>query len=256
MITSPHNPRIKLIRQLQQRREIRDAEGLFVAEGNRLAEDLLRAGMQVAFVCVVDGPLAQGWVSAHPALERLVVSEQTMRGLSSEVTPPGVLAVFHKPAPIPFDAANSAPIILVLDGLRDPGNLGACLRVAAGADCRHVLLSPGCVDLYNPKVVRGGMGAHARLIARQADWADIRAECAGRSTWVADAAGSQPYDAVAWREPNAVIIGSEATGVSLEARGIATGTLTIPLANHVESLNAAVACGVILFEAARQQRVG
>ncbi len=255
MFVSPQNPRVKLARQLQRSRDFREAEGLFVAEGARLVGDLIQAGMRAVFVILSDVPAAQDWrASRDIPVDYLVVSEQTMRGLSGEVTPPGILAVFHMPAVPDPAAARSAPTILVLDGLRDPGNLGACLRVAAGADCRHVLLAPGCVDLYNPKVVRGAMGAHARIVAWQCPWPDIRTVCEGRDVWVADASGRRDYDAVDWRQPNAVVIGGEATGISLEARSLATGALRIPLANQVESLNAAVACGVILFEAARQRR--
>ncbi len=255
MIVSPQNPRVKLARQLQQRRDFREAEGLFVAEGARLVDDLIQAGMRAAFVILSDIPTARDWrASRDISADCLIVSEQTMRGLSGEVTPPGILAVFHMPAAPDPAAARSAPTILVLDGLRDPGNLGACLRVAAGADCRPVLLSPGCVDLYNPKVVRGAMGAHARILAWQRPWSDIRSVCEGRAVWVADAAGLRDYDTVDWRQPNAIVIGGEAAGISPEARNMAAGALRIPLANHVESLNAAVACGVILFEAARQRR--
>ncbi len=255
VIVSPQNSRVKLARQLQQRRDSREAEGLFVAEGARLVTDLIQAGMHAAFIILSDTPTAQDWrATCDIPVDCLVVSEQTMRGLSGEVTPPGILAVFHTPAPPDLAATRAASTLLVLDGLRDPGNLGACLRVAAGADCRHVLLAPGCVDLYNPKVLRGAMGAHARLLMWQCSWSDIRAVCAGRDVWVADAFGRRDYDMVDWRQPNALVIGGEAAGVSLEARSMATGQLRIPLANRVESLNAAVACGVILFEAARQRR--
>jgi len=254
-MVSPQNSRLKLARQLQQRRDCREAEGLFVAEGARLVDDLIDAGLRLAFVVLSDTPAARDWRASRdiPA-DYLVVSGQTMRGLSGEVTPPGILAVFHTPAAPDPAAARSAPTILVLDGLREPGNLGACLRAAAGADCRYALLSPGCVDLYNPKVVRGAMGAHARIVAWQCPWSDIRKVCEGRDVWVADASGQRDYDTVDWRQPNAVVIGGEAAGVSPEARNAATGALRIPLANRVESLNAAVACGVILFEAARQRR--
>lgn len=254
MIVSPHNWRIKLARQLQQRRDVREAEGLFVAEGARLVDDLVQAGMRAAFVILSDTPAARDWSSSRAAIDCLVVSEQTMRGLSGEVTPPGIMGVFHIPALPDPATARSVTTLLALDGLRDPGNLGACLRVAAGADCRHVLLLPGCVDLYNPKVVRGAMGAHARIVAWQCSWSDIRMMCEGRDVWVADASGQRDYDTVDWRQPNAVVIGGEADGISAEARNMATGALRIPLANQVESLNAAVACGVILFEAARQRR--
>jgi TrmH family RNA methyltransferase len=254
MLTSLQNPRVKLARQLQQRREAREKEGLFVAEGVRLTDDFIQAGMQPAYAFVTGSPAAQEWQTAHTGVECTVVSDAVMREVSVETTPPGVLVVFHLPALNLDEVRRQAhPLILVLDALRDPGNLGACLRVAAGADCRLVLLAPGSVDAYNPKVVRGGMGAHARLTIIGAGWDEISSLCVGRQVWAAEANGARRYDEVPWREPNALIIGGEASGISPQARRISTGAVCIPLANHVESLNAAVACGVILFEAARQR---
>jgi TrmH family RNA methyltransferase len=257
VIASIHNPRVKLVRLLQSQRETREAEGLFVAEGARLADDLISAGLEPAFVCVGEAAPAQAWLRslARMDFDVLDVNDTVMRSISLETTPPGVVAVFRIPGRAP-DAPGlpAAPLVLILDGLRDPGNLGACLRVAAGADCRHVALTPGSVDLYNPKVVRGGMGAHARLSVTQLCWDELGAVCAGRQVWAAAAGGELTYDAVSWRERSAVVVGAEASGVSRAMRALATGSVAIPLANGVESLNAAVACGVILFEAARQRR--
>ena len=256
MVISPQNAKVKQVRQLQRQREVREREGLFVAEGQRLVNDFLQAGLRAQFAFVTANTQAQGWKRAQTDVECIEVSDAIMREVSLETTPPGVLVVFQAP---PVASAhlkiNSSSLLLILDGLRDPGNLGACLRVAAGADCRVVLLAPGSVDPFNPKVVRGGMGAHARLTIASLTWDQIGSVCQGRAVWAADAQGTRRYEEVAWCEPNALIIGGEAGGISAEARQLARGTVTIPLANSVESLNAAVACGVILFEAARQRRV-
>jgi TrmH family RNA methyltransferase len=189
-------------------------------------------------------------------VERVEVSDAVMRAISLETTPSGIVVVFQMPRmPAKHGTFADAWLILVLDVLRDPGNLGACLRVAAGANCQHVLLAPGSVDPFNPKVVRGGMGAHARIQVLSMPWEGIRAACHGRAIWAAEAGGARRYDQIAWagETPNALIIGGEASGISDEAHRLATGSITIPLANDVESLNAAVACGVILFEASRQR---
>lgn len=249
------NSRVKLVRQLQQRREVRDHERLFVAEGIRLTDDFIRAGMAAQFALVNVGATAQQWMRDHHGVECVEVSDAIMRDISLETTPPGVVVVFQMPPRAQPEAAFAGSwLVLILDALRDPGNLGACLRVAAGADCRHVVLAPGSVDPFNPKVVRGGMGAHARVTVSSMAWDEIRVACHTRPVWAADAGGAQRYDQVRWAEPNALIIGSEASGISGEAREVVSGTVSIPLANNVESLNAAVACGVILFEAARQRR--
>jgi RNA methyltransferase, TrmH family len=257
-LTSAQNPRLKLVRLLQQKRDARERERLFVAEGARLTDDFLRAGMKAHFALVAAGDAAssaaQQWARAHAGVECFAVSDSIMRDVSLETTPPGMLVVFHMPeARVDAVLAELRAPVMILDALRDPGNLGACLRVAAGADCRVVLLAPGSVDPFNPKVVRGGMGAHARIQVAAMSWDEIRATCRGRAVWAATANGQRRYDQVAWAEPSAVIIGGEASGISREAQAHVTGTTAIPLANAVESLNAAVACGVILFEAARQR---
>jgi TrmH family RNA methyltransferase len=211
--------------------------------------------MTARFALIGNSPAAQRWMQSHPQVEGIEVSDAVMRQVSLETTPPGVLAVFEMRQTSPAEVIPDAKqLVLVLDGLREPGNLGACLRVAAGADCRYVLLAPGSVDPFNPKVLRGGMGAHARIHVLSLGWDEIGDVCRGRSVWAAQADGTRRYDEVAWSDPSAVIIGGEASGISTGARKVATGSVTIPLANDVESLNAAVACGVILFEAARQRR--
>jgi RNA methyltransferase, TrmH family len=256
-LTSAQNPRLKLVRQLQQKRDARERDRLFVAEGARLTDDFLRAGLQAHFALATAAGAAQQWARDHAGVECFAVSDAMMRDVSLETTPPGILVVFHMPeARVDAVLAELGAPVLILDALRDPGNLGACLRVAAGADCRVVLLAPGSVDPFNPKVVRGGMGAHARIQVASMSWDEIRATCQGRAVWAAAANGQRRYDQVAWTEPSAVIIGGEASGISREAQSLSTGITTIPLANAVESLNAAVACGVILFEAARQRVIG
>lgn len=156
---------------------------------------------------------------------------------------------------LPFVQFPPRPgLLLILDRVRDPGNLGTILRSAEAASVGHVLLSPGTVDHYNPKVVRGAMGAHFRLPVISLDWPAIAEQAGRRAVWLADAAGELSYDAVDWTQPSALIVGGEAAGAGQEAAVLATGRVSIPMAGGAESLNAAMAATVILFEAARQQR--
>jgi TrmH family RNA methyltransferase len=138
--------------------------------------------------------------------------------------------------------------------VRDPGNLGTILRSAEAAGVGQVILAPGTVDLYNPKAVRGAMGAHFRLPVAGLDWPAIAGRLAGRAVWLADAAGETPYDQVDWAVPSALIVGGEAAGAGDQAAALATGRVSIPMAGGAESLNAAMAATVILFEAARLTR--
>ena len=253
-ITSVQNERVKYVRSLARRR-IRQREGRFVVEGTRLVREMVRAGERPALVLYTEAWAARP--EARLLLPELVlandgaypVDEAVFVACADTQMPQGVLAV------VPFVQPRERPgLILILDGLRDPGNVGTLLRSAEAAGVGHVLLAPGTVDLYNPKVVRGAMGAHFRLPGNQLTWPAITEHVAGRAVWLADAAGETAYDAVDWTVPSALIVGGEASGSSKEASGLASGTVRIPMAGGAESLNAAMAATVILFEAARQQQ--
>jgi TrmH family RNA methyltransferase len=254
VITSPHNERVKAIRSLVRRR-VREREGRFVVEGTRLVEEMVRAGVRPALVFYT-----QDWLSS-PAAQLLthkleeaeegawLVAEAVLAACAGTETPQGVLAV------VPFVHLPPRPgLILILDRLRDPGNLGTILRSAEAAGVGQVILTPDTVDLHNPKVVRGAMGAHFRLPVARLGWAAIREQASGRAVWLADTQGAVPYDAIDWTAPSALIIGGEAAGAGEVARSFARGRVSIPMAGEAESLNAAMAASVILFEAARQQR--
>jgi TrmH family RNA methyltransferase len=253
-ITSIHNERVKYIRSLHRRR-VREREGRFVVEGTRLVGEAVRAGVDPALVFYTEA-----WADT-PAAARLLpllaraengmwlVSDSVLAACAATQTPQGVLVV------LPFSVLQPQPgLILVLDGLRNPGNLGTILRSAEAAGVGQVILTPGSVDLYNPKVVRGAMGAHFRLPVDSADWPSISEKVAGRAVWLADMAGMVTYDAVDWTKPSVLILGGEAEGASEAALALSTGRVSIPMAAGVESLNAAMAASVILFEAARQRR--
>lgn len=255
-ITSPANPKIQHMRSLARRRT-RQREGQFVIEGVRLVEEALRAGIVPALVFCTEslassdrGRTLLADSQGHGA-SPLLVSDAVMRAMSDTQTPQGILAV----VPFPQLAPPPAPsLLLVVDGMRDPGNLGTLLRTAEAAGVEEVLLAPDTVDLYNPKVVRGAMGAHFRLPIRARDWAGIADAVSGVQVLLADARGERVYDKVDWRVPSALIVGGEAEGASMSARELATTTVSIPMQGVTESLNAAVASAIILFEAARQRR--
>lgn len=256
MITSTSNNKVKLARALHRRR-YRYKERRFLVEGIRLLEEVVRAGLPPAFVFYTDD------IHADPRGQTLLdnlrqltddiypVTDQILQTVVDTVTPQGIVAV------IPFPRVSPPPdpaLILVVDSLQDPGNLGTLLRSAEAAGLGHMILAPGTVDPYNPKVVRAGMGAHFRLPVIMADdWGDIAKWTAGRPVWLADVAADRAYYDIDWTRPSALIIGSEAHGAGREARWLATGAISIPMAGEAESLNAAVAASVILFEARRQR---
>ncbi len=255
VITSAANPAIALVRSLA-RRDRRAAEGAFVVEGRRAVDDALQTGAIPRLLLVrQDEPESWQDLPLPAAVPARVVERRLFDRLSDVQTPQGILAVFPFPnvAPAPVDPA---PLALVIDRLRDPGNLGTLLRTAAAAGVNVVYLSPETVDPWNPKVVRAGMGAHFRvpLIALDATTLDELRQRLPRRM-VASAAATRPYDASDWTGAAALVIGGEAEGVGPELKAWGTEEVGIPLDHGVESLNAAVAGAVILFEAARQRRL-
>lgn len=182
------------------------------------------------------------------------VSPEVMQALADTVTPQGIAAVVPMAAP-DVARAREAGLLLILDNLRDPGNLGTVLRTARAAGVEAVALSAGCVDLYAPKVVRAGMGAHFRLaVLPGLAWAEIASLATGRQVLLADARGELTPWQVNWRQPTALIIGNEAHGASPEARALAPCGVRLPMEADMESLNAAIAAAVFMFEAQRQRR--
>jgi TrmH family RNA methyltransferase len=178
------------------------------------------------------------------------VSEAVLAHCSDVETPQGVLAVL----PIETTLSPQLPAIaLVLDRLADPGNLGTILRTALSAQVDVVYLTPGNVDVYNPKVVRAGMGAHFRLMIQEAPIEQIIAYLEDLELWTAEARSGEVYHSIDWRKPVALAIGSEAHGIDPALRARASGQVHIPIADHSESLNAATAAAIILFEIQRQR---
>jgi TrmH family RNA methyltransferase len=198
------------------------------------------------------GSLLNAFVQAQ--VECLACTPAVFSTLVETMTPQGIAAVM----PLPRLPLPAAPILtLVLDRVRDPGNAGALLRSAEAAGVSQVLFAPNTIDPFNDKVVRAGMGAHFRQPLRaNATWAEIEAQLGPTlQCYLADAQGSAPYDQIDWRKPAMLIISGETAGASPEARRLAQ-PIAIPMHGRVESLNAAIAGAVILFEAARQRRAG
>ena len=258
MITSLQNARIKTARKLSDRKE-RYATGLMLVEGVRLLGDAWQSGSrpEVVFFApelIEKNEGAQALLAdlAAHGCECLACTPPVFATLVDTVTPQGVAAVL----PLPTLALPAQPtLVLVLDEVRDPGNAGTLLRSAAAAGVGLVVFGPRTVDPFNDKVVRAGMGAHFRIPVRVcATWAQVQEVVGGgTSLYLAEAGAQLAYDQVDWRQTCGLIVGGEARGASDEARDLAT-PITIPMQAAVESLNAAVAGSIILFEAARQRR--
>ena len=256
IITSVANESVKYVRSLHRRR-VRYQEQAFIGEGLRTVEEGIKAGIQPVFLfhtaAVLDAARARCILSQAEGqgVQIRAVSEPVMAAMADTVTPSGILAVFPMlwhPTPHPLTWA------LLVDGLRDPGNMGTILRSALAAGVESVITTMGTVDVYSPKVVRAAMGAHFRLnLWLNQTWRAVGGALQSLQVVVAKPQGRISYWEVDWRRPTALLIGSEAEGPSAEAEKLATGYVTIPMCKEVESLNAAVAASVLLFEAARQR---
>jgi RNA methyltransferase, TrmH family len=255
-IRSSANQVLKYVRSLG-RRSIRRQERAFVVEGVRAVQDALQAGAVPTHLLLREGDDLRfdlGQVDERQTVVRMVASD-LFDDLCETVHPQGVLAVFSTPwLPIP---SRRAPLFLVVDGLRDPGNLGTLLRSAAAAGATALFVAPETVDPYNPKVVRAAMGAHFRLPIRGLDEEAIdliRESTVLRA--IARLGDHPPPDALDWRQPATLIVAGETGRESEPVAELTSAAVAIPMAAGVESLNAAVAGAVILFEAARQRRRG
>jgi len=256
MITSAGNKRVRYVRSLYRRRT-RHREERFLVEGVRLVSEALEARTPPTLLfCTPE--MAESGMGAHlleladrKHVECCQVTREIMELVADTTTPQGALAVVPFPRlPMPEERR----LVLVLDGLRDPGNVGAVLRTAAAACADEVVTLPGTVDVYGPKVVRAGMGAHFRVPIRSCRASqEVPSELEGMQVLVATASAQQPYWEADWGLPTALVLGSEAVGIGASTSRWATSAVAIPLARGVESLNVASAAAILLFEAVRQR---
>ncbi|CAG0934831.1 23S rRNA (guanosine-2'-O-)-methyltransferase RlmB [Thermoflexales bacterium] len=255
MITSLTNDKVKFVRSLAERKHRIKAQR-FAIEGARLIDDALAAKLTPDWIFCAERlpPRSQETLSRlkKRSVEIIAVSAAVLKACSETETPQGLIAVLPSPR---LAVPHEPKMILIADSLRDPGNLGTLLRSAAAAEVDLVLLSPETVDAFNPKVVRGAMGAHFRLPILEATWGEIADRVKGLNVYLAAADGELTYTEANWTQPSALIVGGEASGASRDAAQLAKKRISIPLSREVESLNAAVAASVVLFEAKRQRSV-
>ena len=271
MIDSPANPLVKSMKALSEAK-FRRAYRRYVVEGVRAIEDGIDSGF-LPVACLYNTELLGRTERGTALIGRLMkmsplslyeASQRALAGAADTLHPQGIVASFAFHEWNLHDLKVARPLALICEDLRDPGNLGTLLRSAEAAGVTAVWTTPDTVDIYNPKVVRAAMGTHFRLpIFGEQSWASILQGLRAigippERLYCTAAEAAQPYDAVDWKLPAALIISSEAHGLSPQAR-LACGDgaeISIPMGGGNESLNAAIAGAVILFEAARQRRRG
>ncbi len=240
----------------------RQESDLFLIEGIRMFREFINSGYTAA-VIVIESGFENRHADVYQILQRkysgitLTATEKQIRKLSDTDEPQGVVAVIRKPQPSAeaIFRGKKHGIILALDRIADPGNLGTIIRCADWFGVSDIALSKGCVDVYNPKVIRGTMGSVFRVrFHERADLSRLFAEAkaSGAEIWGTSAAG--PYTPMPSQngEKNIIlVIGSEAHGIADAILPFCDRLIRIPRYGHAESLNAAVACGILLYEMRR-----
>lgn len=236
-----NSPRLKELRQRVRERR----PGEVVVDGRRLIADLARWGVPLLELYFSDGNEPDPAVVAA-ALSAWQVEASVFEGLAPTRHPQGALAVVPEPDSRAWTAASG--VALFLEGVQDPGNLGAIVRSAAGLGAAAVLFSAGCADPFHPAAVRGSSGGVFRIaLERNAPAADAvrRVRARGGSVWAADA-GGPPLPGWRPRRPALLLLGAEGAGLSEDALKWVDGRVAIPLERDIESLNVAVAAGILL----------
>lgn len=264
MISSTSNGQVKQVIALQAKAKARREQGLFVVEGLRLTGEVPAERLEKLYV-------TEEFLDEHgAAVKRLredgtelavpheIVTEQVLRAMSDTQTPQGILGVVRQQeySIEEMCRGKEAPLLLILENIQDPGNLGTMMRTAEAAGVDGVIMSRDTVDIYNPKVVRSTMGAIFRLPFAYVDSLDQvmdRCKELGITTYAAHLGGKNNYDKENYHGGSAFLIGNEGNGLTDHLADQADVFVKIPMAGKAESLNAAVAAAVLVYEAARQR---
>lgn len=259
-IMSVQNARVKEWAQLLERKG-RDKQGKYIIEGYHLVEEALHAGASVETILYsVDKGAPAGLSALAPAaVEWVGVSQAVLEKCSDTQTPQGVLGIVAR-SRLGMDEllAGEHDLVVVLDGVQDPGNLGTIIRSADAVGARAVVLGRGTVDLYNPKTIRSTMGSMYHLPIVEADLAVLLPRARERGVRLVTTslqAQRSCYD-TDLRQPAWLIFGNEGRGVSPEVAAQSDVQVIIPMQGKAESLNVAMAATVLLFEASRQRLGG
>ncbi len=259
-VRSRANPLYKRLRALRDRAA--QEGGLCLLEGPKLVLEAAAAGMEL--VEAAGSPRAEASESGRAALAALsargvpvrAMSDELVASLSPAETSQGLVALARRPVFEETAILRGTPLVLVVDAVQNPGNLGALLRTAEAAGATGAYLAGACADPFGWKALRGSMGSAFRLPHRRGlDTAAVveRLLAGGLAVLATAADGEQRYDEADLRGPSAILVGAEGAGLPAAVLARATARLRVPLAPPVESLNVAVAAALVLYEAARQR---
>lgn len=258
VITSKENETVKIIKKLKDKK-YRDETGLYIIEGIKMLEEAIEEKARIRKIiiceeCLKAGDLEQKVLYEIAKYNCIYVNSKVFNSLTDVVAPQGIMAVIEKPnkdIKIKYDQ----DIILALDGIQDPGNLGTILRTADSVNLKQIIVTKNTADSYNPKVVRSTMGAILRIKIIETDDLAKTLKEAKKNKFKIVATSLDTNNSIYDIDYNkkVIVIGNEANGVSKEIQELADNKVKIPMLGKTESLNASVATGIILYEYVRQK---
>jgi TrmH family RNA methyltransferase len=235
---------LKYLTSLQLKKH-RQKYGEFIIEGEKMLHEAISTHQHISIIVALTGQVTQ-YRNLAPGVELWEAHAKDFQKISSMSTPPEVLAVVKVPEHAETAAFDPGEWILVIDGIRDPGNLGTMLRTADWFGIRRVICSSDCVELYNPKTIQATMGSLFRIDVRYTELVDLL-QGAALPTYAAGMKGKSPTQ-FTQPAPGFLVIGSESHGIRDEVMAYCKEQIHIPGMGGAESLNAAVACGILLWE--------
>ncbi|MBQ7924970.1 MAG: RNA methyltransferase [Lachnospiraceae bacterium] len=260
MISSVANARVKQVVQWQAKAKERRKAKVFLAEGIKMFQEAPQKSIVEVYVSEAQLPALERTEQVWNKLRQVgfeTVSEEVFAKMSDTQTPQGILTVLHQSEYQLEQLVNEHnPLLVVLENLQDPGNLGTIIRTGEGAGITGVIMSKQTVDIYNPKVIRATMGSIYRVPFVYVEDLQETLELLhqkGIHTYAAHLQGETYYDSFSFKEPTAFLIGNEGNGLSREIADCARQYLKIPMEGQVESLNAAIATALLMYEAHRQR---
>lgn len=255
MITSTANQQVKHLIQLQKKGKLRKEEGVFVVEGGKMFREAPLEWIENTYVSEDFLKKEENGLLKGRKFE--VVENRVFKTMSDTMAPQGILSIVRQPKYNLQDLLLAErPHLLLLENLQDPGNLGTIVRTGEGAGITGILMSRDTVDIFNPKTIRSTMGSIYRVpFLYVEDFKRILPELKKRKirTYAAHLKGKENYDQKSFLGGTAFMIGNEGNGLSEELASLAEEYLKIPMCGQVESLNAAIAAGILMYEVHRQR---
>ena len=259
IISSAANAQVKQLIQLQKKAKLRTEQDVFIVEGIKMYQEVPQERLVHTYASESFYNKKRGlFIGKEKNLT--ILTDRIFESVSDTKSPQGILCLvrqYHYEYQELLGKQEGHALIMALENIQDPGNLGTILRTAEGAGVTGILMTEGCVDIYNPKVIRSTMGSVYRMpFCYVSDFQQTICELKrkGVKWYAAHLRGTDAYDAMDYTGPSGFLIGNESRGLSEETADLADSYVRIPMCGNVESLNAAVASAVLMYEANRQRR--